>query len=837
VTTRAWGCVRAATLKLILCPQMLTARTLLFAIVLLSLSVPGHAQCEPWCSEPCTVLNGNVELECPDCKPGTHGCYPGAEGYSSWEERNVQFHGSNSATTYQGGNPPNEEETLYPGCDTLRCKRIRQKQRIARERRGQAQTLAPPPASPRHPRTARARGSISKTKSSVEVKFLAPRHDGSTAGGEPVKCELQRLTFAEVVEMTPEQRMAVFEQPTVITGMIDDWVAHRNWTDPRLFAKRFGHHRVLAKRAAFGWARAAEEGIAVDQGASVSLAELIQRTESEHIIVLDEMGKGEREEDLLQDLESEYTRPEIFEGATQCRVFSFGGGHRGVQMMQHGAAWLGMVSGAKLWHVAAPHLPRPSNRECENGGRIEHQVAKKEGVEHCLLLPGEVIWVPHNWWHATCNLDPYTIGVGGQLWLPGQQDNFRLRSERKPIQWQPSYESEVDEPDVPLPDKIEPVIFDHEAVMAEEAQDDAEQQVVHVDAMGGQASTDRGMGGGMGGMGMGGGMSGTVGGGRGNGLMTLDEARAAGVNVPAEIHAWAQVPEHERKIDPNSVGPGMTGAPKGNGFKLPGAYKKPGCDLWRMDVRTHELTRELLDEAEWPFIIDGLTSNWTILSGWGRDKILAQHGQDPFHLHDTYNRSLSELLVIDGQYHMGHAVYPSHACYSDPWRPYSPFLFDQISDGAYHVPPYFQPMSTFQMGIGTGQGVGVPPENHPSSWFAAVVGRKRWLLHPDSEKEPREMMARRHFDKSKQCHPTGKTESTLDCVQEAGDVMWIPNYWWHETCGIDDFSAGIGGITYKGCCADMDNSVPPDANCKRGDSGGYAIRDIPYCHKHACGTL
>ena len=90
------------------------------------------------------------------------------------------------------------------------------------------------------------------------------------------------------------------------------------------------------------------------------------------------------------------------------------------------------------------------------------------------------------------------------------------------------------------------------------------------------------------------------------------------------------------------------------------------------------MTRELLEAAEWPFIIDGLTHNWTNLQGWTREAILQEHAADPFHLHDTYNKSLGELLVIDGKYHMGHAVYPAHACYSDPWRPYSPFLFDQV---------------------------------------------------------------------------------------------------------------------------------------------------------------
>ena len=40
----------------------------------------------------------------------------------------------------------------------------------------------------------------------------------------------------------------------------------------------------------------------------------------------------------------------------------------------------------------------------------------------------------------------------------------------------------------------------------------------------------------------------------------------------------------------------------------------------------------------------------------------------------------------------------------------------------YSVPDFFKPMSTFQMGIGSGYGIGVPPENHPSSWFTAVKG-------------------------------------------------------------------------------------------------------------------
>jgi hypothetical protein len=269
-----------------------------------------------------------------------------------------------------------------------------------------------------------------------------------------------------------------------------------------------------------------------------------------------------------------------------------------------------------------------------------------------------------------------------------------------------------------------------------------------------------------------------------------------------------------------------------------GGYKKPGCDLWRVEASV--VDRSLLETTSVPFIIDGLTSNWSALHGWHHEAILRDHGPEPFHLHSKYNRSLAELLAINGKYHMGHAVYPRRACYSDPWRPYTPFLHDQLAS-SFHLPPFLQPMSTFQMGIGRGFGVGVPPENHPSSWFAMVVGTKRWLLHPDTEREPPEMMQR--HPRSVLCEPRAgmKTPTTLDCIQKAGDVIWVPNYWWHETCGIEDFSAGIGGITYKGCCDDLERAVPVDVDCttarEQGDS--YGISDIPFCQTEPgrCGSL
>ena len=112
---------------------------------------------------------------------------------------------------------------------------------------------------------------------------------------------------------------------------------------------------------------------------------------------------------------------------------------------------------------------------------------------------------------------------------------------------------------------------------------------------------------------------------------------------------------HEEDVQHNS---GQMKAPKDDGtFSLPPAYKKPGCDLWRTDAS--HITRELLMRAPWPFIIDGLTSNWSAIESWKKASMIARHGDQPFHLHSKYNVSLSELLRMGGKYHMGHAVYPS----------------------------------------------------------------------------------------------------------------------------------------------------------------------------------
>ena len=246
------------------------------------------ANCEPWCSEPCTVLNGNVQVECGGCDVRGSGCFPGAQGYDDRAERNAAFHNGRELGGLSPATPVDDPESLLaPSCTTLRCKRVRQKRRIERQRAEEqavleAQTKRAALGGPSKPSRRPSRRESARRAPESDVKFGQPRHDGRSAGGVDVPCELQRIGYDEILSFTPDQRRALFEKPTIVTGLIDEWPALRNWTDPRRFAARFGHHRFLAKRVRFGIERAATMGIAYERMQhSVSVAELVQHTESE----------------------------------------------------------------------------------------------------------------------------------------------------------------------------------------------------------------------------------------------------------------------------------------------------------------------------------------------------------------------------------------------------------------------------------------------------------------------------------------------------------------------------------------------------------------------------
>lgn len=172
---------------------------------------------------------------------------------------------------------------------------------------------------------------------------------------------------------------------------------------------------------------------------------------------------------------------------------------------------------------------------------------------------------------------------------------------------------------------------------------------------------------------------------------------------------------------------------------------------------------------------------------------------------------------------MGH-ICERNACYADPWRPYTPILLNAMKDD-FEIHNIFKPMNTFQIGMGFGIGIGVPPEDHPASWFALISGAKKWVVHPPSLQKPVQQL-------NHKCEIKFRDHDALMCTQRTGDILWLPNYWWHETCGLTNYSVGFGGITYRGCCK---NKIPKEKCMPHGEEQVvYSLDDIPYCKDHNC---
>ena len=233
------------------------------------------------------------------------------------------------------------------------------------------------------------------------------------------------------------------------------------------------------------------------------------------------------------------------------------------------------------------------------------------------------------------------------------------------------------------------------------------------------------------------------------------------------------------------------------------------------------VNRTWLMQQTAPILIRGATENWAGRTKWSRDSMLGTYGDAAYHLETDGAVSLASALAVHSKYNMGHMVFPPEDCYAVRYRPYSPFLDTIAAD--YSIPHYLQPMRTFQMGIGSGAGIGVPPEQHPGAWFSAVVGRKRWILTPPGAKPPTAMR------NTPGCKVQRKTTVSQLCDQLEGDTLWVPDFWWHETCGLDDYSAGIGGITYEGADARHGRR-----ECGQGE---YRVSDIPHCQVHKCPSI
>lgn len=101
------------------------------------------------------------------------------------------------------------------------------------------------------------------------------------------------------------------------------------------------------------------------------------------------------------------------------QMLTLGGPQAGTQFHVHGPAFLLLLAGRKRWYLHRPgHFPNISAKALRLGmaaweERVLPKLSSATAPTTCVQLPGETIFVPDSWAHATINLDE-TVGVAWQ---------------------------------------------------------------------------------------------------------------------------------------------------------------------------------------------------------------------------------------------------------------------------------------------------------------------------------------------------------------------------------------------------------------------------------------
>lgn len=274
------------------------------------------------------------------------------------------------------------------------------------------------------------------------------------------------------------------------------------------------------------------------------------------------------------------------------------------------------------------------------------------------------------------------------------------------------------------------------------------------------------------------------------------------------------------------------------------------CDLQRLQVETAPHWPPVL-----PAMLSNMTTKWLAQRNWQQEPFLSNFDAHQLPL-STFTRD--EWLRLVGRT----GKFTKHAVEVSP-REYlavinatqrNIFLFATLDDGPvflksegsalsgtdHHRPTgkshrehrrhFFRALSAdygvpagipglarsvFAMdGLATGHGM----HKHGEAWLAQVSGRKVWWLAPPAQADANHIPGiRQPFPHKEMSEAEGGwpcawlLNNTLAisagnvhrCVQRPGDVMLVPDGWWHMTCSLDEFNVAVGGQALPGDAPQM----------------------------------
>lgn len=211
----------------------------------------------------------------------------------------------------------------------------------------------------------------------------------------------------------PEQFSRVrHRSPAVLANVTEGWRAHERWNFSRFLAV-FGALYADVRLPSVG-----------SDDAPLRRARIRDFLSDPRLAGLIQFSFGDWP--LHQALSADAPTPPALRRVSRQPSFSLGGRRgSGSGAHAHGEAWLAQVRGRKAWWARAPGAgaaagaaaaaaaPGVPAAPCSWAGVGDEDAVAATG-SRCEVGPREVFYVPGNWRHATCNLDDFTLAVGGR---------------------------------------------------------------------------------------------------------------------------------------------------------------------------------------------------------------------------------------------------------------------------------------------------------------------------------------------------------------------------------------------------------------------------------------
>lgn len=225
------------------------------------------------------------------------------------------------------------------------------------------------------------------------------------------KAEVEHAGAVPVIEASSAGEVDL-GRPCVIRGAMADW-ACSTWSRDDIM-KHLGHEQVPWRPCFGDWHhRPGRDRLSGWQ----SVAEYLSSTVPRPGVLFDQDDANLRAHAAFGDF---YAVPDILASIHRKRrstipMISVGRVNTGVGFHAHAENWLAQVLGRKLWWLvpaghAFPFEDMPLKQSAPWTYLLPGQ--HPQGSLFCALNPGDVLYVPESWAHATWNLDDCCISVG-----------------------------------------------------------------------------------------------------------------------------------------------------------------------------------------------------------------------------------------------------------------------------------------------------------------------------------------------------------------------------------------------------------------------------------------